>query len=208
MTYGLQTAWLPVAARRRLDGFHAKCLRRICGIPPSFISRVSNADVLTRAGCSMKLSSRIRVQQLVLAGRCAAAPVGTPMREALQQSVGIEGDRVRHGRPMCLQRLRRWLALLTSCRPPRLTRPSGGGRWFYTASELTNRERCAGQWVRSAGPHTWCVCVHDAPQLPPRFLEVDECSRQHTHCVFFPRVLSGARACMACAVQPPRGSML
>ena len=23
--YGLQTAWLPVAARRRLDGFHAKC---------------------------------------------------------------------------------------------------------------------------------------------------------------------------------------
>ena len=89
---------LPIAARRRLDGFHAKCLRRICGIPPSFISRVSNVDVITRAGCSMKLSSRIRVQQLVLAGRCAAAPVGTPMREALQQSVGRPGHRNR-GRP-------------------------------------------------------------------------------------------------------------
>ena len=97
-TYGLQAAWLPVAARRRLDGFHAKCLRRICNIPPSFISRVSNADVLTRAGCSMKLSSRIRVQQLVLAGRCAAAPVGTPMKEALQQSIGRPGRRNR-GRP-------------------------------------------------------------------------------------------------------------
>ena len=98
LTYGLQTAWLPVAARRRLDGFHAKCLRRVCNIPPSFISRVSNADVLTRAGCNMKLSSRIRVQQLVLAGRCAAAPVGTPMKEALQQSVGRPGRRNR-GRP-------------------------------------------------------------------------------------------------------------
>ena len=98
LTYGLQTAWLPVAARRRLDGFHANCLRRVCNIPPSFISRVSNADVVTRAGCNMKLSSRIRVQQLVLAGRCAAPPVGTPMKEALQQSVGRPGRRNR-GRP-------------------------------------------------------------------------------------------------------------
>ena len=97
LTYSLQTAWLPVA-RRRLDGFHAKCLRRICNIPPSFISRVSNAGVLTRAGCNMKLSSRIRVQQLVLAGRCAAAPVGTPMKDALKQSFGRPGRRNR-GKP-------------------------------------------------------------------------------------------------------------
>lgn len=98
LTYTPQTAWLPIAARRRLDGFHAKCLRRICGLPPPFISHVSDADVITRASCSMKLSSRIRVQQLVLAGRCAAAPVGTPMHEALQQSVGRPGRRNR-GRP-------------------------------------------------------------------------------------------------------------
>ena len=69
-----------------------------CTISPSFISRVSNADVLTRAACGMKLASRIRVQQLVLAGRCAAAPPGTPMREALRQSVGRPGRRNR-GRP-------------------------------------------------------------------------------------------------------------
>ena len=97
LTYGLRTAWLPVAARRYLDGFHAKCLRRICNIPPSFVSRVSNTDVLTRAGCNMKLSSRIRVKQLVLAGRCASAPVGTPMEEALHQSVGRPGRRNRGG---------------------------------------------------------------------------------------------------------------
>ena len=43
----------------------------------------------------MKLSLRTRVQQLVLAGRWAAAPVGTPMKEALQQSVGRSGLRDR-----------------------------------------------------------------------------------------------------------------
>ena len=98
LTYGLQTARLPVAARRRLDGFRAKCLRRVYNLPPSSISRVSNADVLTRAGCNMKLSSRIRVQQLLLAGRCAAAPVGTPMKEAPAESVGRPRCRNR-GRP-------------------------------------------------------------------------------------------------------------
>ena len=163
LTYGLQTAWLSVAARRRLDGFHAKCSRRICNILPSFISRVPNAEVLARAGCSMKLSTRIRVQQLVLAGRCAAAPVGTPMREALQQSVGRPGRRNRgrprrHGRPTSSQRLWQWLVPLTSCRPPRPIQPSGGGKWSNTARGHMNHERPAGQWVRSAGPHTVCVC--------------------------------------------------
>ena len=33
LTHGLQIAQLPVAARRRLDGFHAKRLRRICTAP-------------------------------------------------------------------------------------------------------------------------------------------------------------------------------
>ena len=100
------------------------------------------------------------------------------------RGVGIEGDRVRHGRPMCLQRLRRWLALLTSCRPPRLTRPSGGGRWFHTARELTNRERCAGQWVRSAGPHTWCVFMTHLswPQGSWRLMSV--LANTHTVCFF------------------------
>ena len=32
--YGLHPAWLNTAARRRIDGFQARCLRRVLGIPP------------------------------------------------------------------------------------------------------------------------------------------------------------------------------
>ena len=36
LTYGFQAAWLPVAARRRLDGFYAKCLAEYATYrPPS-----------------------------------------------------------------------------------------------------------------------------------------------------------------------------
>ena len=46
LLYGLQTAWLTKIQRRKLDGFHARCLRRIAGIKHPFFSRVSNNDVL------------------------------------------------------------------------------------------------------------------------------------------------------------------
>ena len=44
--YCLHTAYLNRAERRKLNGFQARCLRQIIGVLPSFISRVSNADVL------------------------------------------------------------------------------------------------------------------------------------------------------------------
>ena len=44
--YNLETLWLLKADLSRLDAFHIKCLRRICKIPPSFVSRVSNRSVL------------------------------------------------------------------------------------------------------------------------------------------------------------------
>ena len=155
-------ARLPVAARRRLERFHAKCLRRVCSTPLSFISRVFSADVVTRAACIMKLSSRIRVQQLVLAGRCAAAPVGTPMREALQQSVGRPGLRNRGG-PRTT-----WAAIVfekavAMAGSPDLLQASAAspaewsGRWSNNARGHANHERPAGQWVRSTGARTWCV---------------------------------------------------
>ena len=43
--YSLSSAWLTRADRKRLDGFQAKCIRRILHIPPAFISRVSNKCV-------------------------------------------------------------------------------------------------------------------------------------------------------------------
>jgi len=85
--YSLQAAWLHIAAQRYLDAFRAKVLRRICNIPPSFISCVSNADAFARTAYNMKLSSRASVRQLALAGRRAAGPAGTPM----QRSVGRLG---------------------------------------------------------------------------------------------------------------------
>eukprot|EP00959_Pyramimonas_sp_CCMP1952_P059992 1253339-Pyramimonas_sp.AAC.1 len=48
--YSLNSAWLNKAERRRLDGFQARCLRRILHIPHAYISRVSNEQVLLQAG--------------------------------------------------------------------------------------------------------------------------------------------------------------
>ena len=100
LTYGLQTAWLPRVIRRRLDGFQARCLRRICRILPSVLSHVSNADVRARAG-SQRLSTSVRMQQLMLAGRYMAAPEDAPARVAMLRTAEghlLAGVR-RQGRP-------------------------------------------------------------------------------------------------------------
>ena len=48
LQYGLSTICLVKAQKRRLDGFYARCLRRVLGIPASFYSRVSDKDVFQR----------------------------------------------------------------------------------------------------------------------------------------------------------------
>ena len=63
LLYGLHTAWLTKAQRRKLDGFHAKCLRKITGIEDAYFSRVSNKDVLTAAN-SYPLSAMLLEHQL------------------------------------------------------------------------------------------------------------------------------------------------
>ena len=47
--YSLESLWLLQTDRSRLDAFQCSCVRQILRIAPSFISRVSNADVLSRA---------------------------------------------------------------------------------------------------------------------------------------------------------------
>jgi hypothetical protein len=49
LLYGLAGACLNKAQTRRLDGFQNRCLRKIIGIKPSWLSRVLNAEVLSRA---------------------------------------------------------------------------------------------------------------------------------------------------------------
>ena len=79
LTYGLATTWLNVAERRRLNGFHCRCLREIWGIAPAFLSRVSNARVLQLTQQS-PLTQTLAKQQLLLLGKAARAPEGSLFR--------------------------------------------------------------------------------------------------------------------------------
>ena len=59
--YGFSCTWLSKAELRRVDGFRARCLRRIVGVQPSFISRVTNERVRKIAGAepfSVKLQRK------------------------------------------------------------------------------------------------------------------------------------------------------
>ena len=79
LQYGLSTIWLVTAQRRRLDGFHARCLRRILGIPPAFVSRISNKEVLARAA-ARPISEQILQRQLLMLGKIAMSPAQSPLR--------------------------------------------------------------------------------------------------------------------------------
>ena len=80
LLYGLSSAWLNVAEARRLNGFQANCFRRIAGIKPSFISRVSNKFVLQRTG-QAELGRQLLKQQLLIYGRLARAPNNDVLRQ-------------------------------------------------------------------------------------------------------------------------------
>ena len=79
LQYGLASLWLVTAQRRSLDGFYARCLRRILRIPVAFVRRISNKTVLARAGV-VAFSEQLLKHQLDLLRRAAVAPEGSPMR--------------------------------------------------------------------------------------------------------------------------------
>ena len=62
LAYGLFTATLHSKEKRRIDGFHARCLRQILGIAHSYVSRISNETMLKIAG-ETPLSDQILNQQ-------------------------------------------------------------------------------------------------------------------------------------------------
>ena len=82
LRYGLRATWLGVAAMRRLDGFHARCLRKLLRIPPAYVSRISNSSVFTKAS-SKPFSSQLRRHQLLLWGSVAAEPDDSIIRETI-----------------------------------------------------------------------------------------------------------------------------
>ena len=84
--YSLDSVWLLKADRTRLDAFNCACIRRICGIPHSYVSRVSNDDVLQHSG-QPRLSSILAARQVRLYKRIAALP-----DTSLVKSVICTGD--------------------------------------------------------------------------------------------------------------------
>jgi len=79
LTYGLSSLWLVTAQQRRLDGFYARCLRRILHIPAAYVSRVPNVTVLNLAGV-VPLSEQLLLRQLTLLGKVAHIQEASPLK--------------------------------------------------------------------------------------------------------------------------------
>ena len=102
LLYGLSSMWLVTTQRRRLDGFYARCLRRILRVPCAYMSRISNAIVFARAGVR-PFSDQLMGRQLQLLGKVARSLDESPERRdtftpgTLQPQIGSNVRRV--GRP-------------------------------------------------------------------------------------------------------------
>ena len=79
--YSLSSLCLTAAQLRRLDGFQNRCVRKIFGIPPAFVSRISNHSVLQQA-CHPAASLTLRKRSLIFFGKVLRAPEGHPLRLA------------------------------------------------------------------------------------------------------------------------------
>ena len=84
LLYGLQTSWLTNDQRAKLDGFHAKCVRKITGIGHSYWSRVSNVEVLSRVQ-GHPLSKLLLEQQLLAFGKIFRLPDDNVVRQAISR---------------------------------------------------------------------------------------------------------------------------
>lgn len=79
LLYSIGSMCLTIAEQRRLDGFQNRCLRRIVGVKPAYISRVSNATVLEKTG-HVAASRLVQKKQMQLFGRILRAPSDSPLR--------------------------------------------------------------------------------------------------------------------------------
>ena len=98
LLYCLHTAWLNKAFLRKLDGFQARSLRKILGIPHSYLSRVPNVEVLKQAAAK-PYSKILMYRQLQLIARIAALPSSDVMRTCVfeEGSFQLQG----HAKPRC-----------------------------------------------------------------------------------------------------------
>ena len=80
LMYSLEVVYLNAAKTRKLDAFHHKCLRRIAGIKPSYVSRVSKATVRNTLHAK-PLAQTLLQRQLIYLGKLAAKPPNNVLRE-------------------------------------------------------------------------------------------------------------------------------
>ena len=88
--------------RSRIDGLHCRCLRKICKIPHSMISHITNAEVLITAGVPL-LTAMVDKKQLLFYGKIAALPNESGLRSVAFENNAVmpkllQGTRTR-GRP-------------------------------------------------------------------------------------------------------------
>ena len=81
LLYSLSTCCFNVAQTRRIHGLQAKAVRQILGIQPAYLSRISNAEVLRRAGI-LTASEVLAKQQLDQLGMVLRADVESPLHTA------------------------------------------------------------------------------------------------------------------------------
>ena len=101
LLYSLDSIWLLSADRNRLDVFHCRCLRRLLGIPHSYISRVTNADVLNRAHAE-PLSQMLLDRQINLYDKIVASDSNSLVKQIVCHPDGTPKtwvERRRRGRP-------------------------------------------------------------------------------------------------------------
>ena len=90
LMYSLETLWLLKHERAKLDAFHHRCLRKVLGIPSSYISRVPNADVLDAAGVPL-LSDLLCRRQTCLYRKISQQHAGSYANNLCAQSRVILG---------------------------------------------------------------------------------------------------------------------
>ena len=69
------------AQKRKIDGFQNRCLQRIIGVLPAYISRVSNVAVLAKASYR-RATDLLLKKRLQLFGKILRSPEGHPLRTA------------------------------------------------------------------------------------------------------------------------------
>ena len=130
LRYGVASAWLSKSDLRRMDGFHAGCLRKMLKIPVAYISRISNEEVRRRVQ-QQPLSVSIRAMQLKLLGQVLT----NPDKDFLKDAAFQDGDVLRPSTAAYVRKVGRprdnWAEKLIA-----IVRPATGTlrRWLQVTS--------------------------------------------------------------------------